>query len=85
MADQTHISFLIDHIDPLGQGVFKKDDQIFFIPKTLPGEEGEAEILKSKKNLHFCKTHKAHSTFRNKEKFSLPSLRKLPWMRLSAY
>ncbi len=49
------IEFIIDHIDPLGQGVYKKDDQIYFIPKTLTGETGSAEILKRKKGVHFCK------------------------------
>jgi len=49
------IHFLIDHIDPLGQGVFKNEDQIYFIPKTLPGETGQAEVTKSKKNIHFCR------------------------------
>ena len=45
--------FKIDHIDPLGQGVFKEGDEIYFIPKTLPDETGEFEILKSKKGVHF--------------------------------
>jgi 23S rRNA (uracil1939-C5)-methyltransferase len=48
------IEFIIDHIDPLGQGVFKQDDKIYFIPKTLPGESGTALILKKKKGVHFC-------------------------------
>jgi 23S rRNA (uracil1939-C5)-methyltransferase len=48
------IEFIIDHIDPLGQGVFKQDDKIYFIPKTLPGESGTARILKKKKGVHFC-------------------------------
>ena len=51
----NEIEFIIDHIDPLGQGVFKKDDKIYFIPKTLPGESGTAQILKRKKGVHFCK------------------------------
>lgn len=46
--------FIIDHIDPLGQGVFKDEDQIYFIPKTLPDESGVARVLKKKKNLNFC-------------------------------
>lgn len=54
MTEPAAISFLIDHIDPLGQGVYKNDGQIYFVPKTLPGEKGTARILKSKKNLHFC-------------------------------
>lgn len=53
MTDKK-ISFLIDHIDPLGQGVFKSDDQIYFIPKTLPNESGKAEVYKSKKNINFA-------------------------------
>ncbi len=48
------IEFIIDHIDPLGQGVFKDGENIYFIPKTLPGESGTAKILKRKKGVHFC-------------------------------
>lgn len=49
------IEFIIDHIDPLGQGVYKQEENIFFIPKTLPGESGIAKILKRKKGVYFCK------------------------------
>ena len=45
--------FIIDHIDPLGQGVFKEDEKIYFIPKTLPGESGTFEVKKSSKGVHF--------------------------------
>ena len=47
--------FVIEHIDPLGQGVFKEEDNIYFIPKTLPDEEGQFEIVNRKKGVHFCK------------------------------
>ncbi len=46
--------FIIDHIDPLGQGVSKEDHQITFIPKTLPEEEGTCEIHHHKKNIEFA-------------------------------
>ncbi len=46
--------FKIEHIDPLGQGVFKNKDEIYFIPKTLPSEEGHFEILQRKKGVHFA-------------------------------
>lgn len=46
--------FIIDHIDPFGQGVYKKEKEIFFIPKTLPGETGTFKVLKKKKGVHFC-------------------------------
>jgi len=45
--------FEIESIDPLGQGVSKKDGDIFFIKKTLPGEIGTAEVISSKKGVHF--------------------------------
>ena len=54
--------FKIDHMDPLGQGVYKSDDQVFFIPKTLPGEEGEFRINKKRKGVHFCSLAKLTST-----------------------
>lgn len=53
-----NIQFIIDHIDPLGQGVYKEGDDIFFIPKTLPNETGTAQILKRKKGVHFAKVEK---------------------------
>ena len=55
MANPSKIQFIIDHIDPLGQGVFKQDEKVYFIPKTLPNETGTAEILKKKKGVHFAK------------------------------
>ena len=42
-------------MDPLGQGVSKVTDKIVFIPGTLPGEEGHAEILKESKGVAFAK------------------------------
>ncbi|MDD4973620.1 MAG: hypothetical protein PHY93_04680 [Bacteriovorax sp.] len=59
------IDFRIEHIDPLGQGVFKSEEtdpesgevkrQVTFIKKTLPGETGSAEIYSSKKGVRFAK------------------------------
>lgn len=43
--------FIIDHIDPLGQGVSKQGSQVNFVGKTLPGEAGICVTKKSKKNL----------------------------------
>lgn len=54
MAASKQIKFKIDHLDPLGQGVFKKDDQIYFIPKTLPTEQGVATVRKSSKGVNFA-------------------------------
>jgi 23S rRNA (uracil1939-C5)-methyltransferase len=54
----TNINFKILEIDPLGQGVSKEDGQIFFIPKTLPGETGEASVYKSARGVNFCRLKK---------------------------
>ncbi len=49
------MKFKIDHIDPMGQGVSKEADKITFIPKTLPGEEGDAQLIKKQKKIQFAK------------------------------
>jgi 23S rRNA (uracil1939-C5)-methyltransferase len=53
------IDFRIEHIDPLGQGVFKAEggdtnQKITFIKKTLPGETGTAEVYSEKKGVRFA-------------------------------
>ncbi len=55
MTQSFKNTFIIDHIDPLGQGVYKNNSDIYFIPKTLPGEKGSFEVLKSSKGVHFAK------------------------------
>jgi len=47
-----NIKFIIEHIDPLGQGV-SKENNIAFIEKTLPGETGTAEIYRKAKGVIF--------------------------------
>lgn len=60
------IEFRIEHIDPLGQGVFKSEAtdseesgpterKITFIKKTLPGETGTAEVYSEKKGVRFAR------------------------------
>jgi 23S rRNA (uracil1939-C5)-methyltransferase len=48
------INFKIEHLDPIGQGVSKLSDKVAFIPKTLPGEEGIAQVTKSSKGVYFA-------------------------------
>lgn len=52
MREKSTTPFKIVSIDGLGQGV-SKEEKILFVPKTLPGEEGEAKILAQKKNVSF--------------------------------
>lgn len=54
MKEREKITFIIEHLDPLGQGVDKSSDQITFIPKTLPGESGTAEIVNKSKGVQFA-------------------------------
>jgi 23S rRNA (uracil1939-C5)-methyltransferase len=50
------IPFSVERMDPLGQGVSKATDKITFIPRTLPGEKGQAVVQKSKgKSVQFAK------------------------------
>lgn len=56
------IPFEIKHIDSLGQGVSHHNGQICFIPKTLPGEKGEASVYKKSKKVQFAKTREIHSS-----------------------
>lgn len=61
MTRKFHINFEIDHIDPLGQGVCKHGENIFFISKTLPLDKGECEIYKKKKKLNWAVLHNPDS------------------------
>jgi 23S rRNA (uracil1939-C5)-methyltransferase len=54
MADTSLISFEINRMDGLGQGVCKNSDKITFIKKVLPGESGEARIVGEKKGVRFA-------------------------------
>lgn len=54
MQKKSLIPFKIETLDPLGQGVCKLTDQITFIAKTLPGEEGEASLVRQRKQVRFA-------------------------------
>lgn len=52
---KDEIPFLVERMDPLGQGVSKITDKVTFVPKTLPGEKGKAQVYKSKgKSVQFA-------------------------------
>lgn len=55
MKDREKFTFLIEHLDPLAQGVDKTSDKITFIPKTLPDETGIAEVRSSVKGVRFAR------------------------------
>jgi 23S rRNA (uracil1939-C5)-methyltransferase len=53
MTKDKLLSFEVEHMDPMGQGVSKILDKVAFIPKTLPKEKGLFSILKSSKGVLF--------------------------------
>jgi 23S rRNA (uracil1939-C5)-methyltransferase len=55
MSSSRIVPFKIKSIDSLGQGVSKETDKITFIPKTMIGDEGMAEILAERKGVAFGK------------------------------
>jgi 23S rRNA (uracil1939-C5)-methyltransferase len=62
MHQKKNIPFKIESIDSLGQGVSKTTDKITFIPKTLPGEVGIAEVRGHKKNVQFAELTELQQT-----------------------
>ena len=58
MRQKRTIPFNISGIDSLGQGVSKITEKVTFIPKTLPGEQGEAEVMSEKKGVIFARLKK---------------------------
>ena len=49
------LKFEIESMDSMGQGVAKIDNKPCFIPKTLPGEQGQATLTKASKGVLFAK------------------------------
>lgn len=49
------VEFEIDHMDPLGQGVSKKNGLVTFVAGTLPGETGTAKVYKRAKGVQFAR------------------------------
>lgn len=55
MRTKHTIPFEITGVDSLGQGVSKLSDKVTFIPKTAPGDKGEAVIMSEKKGVIFAR------------------------------
>ncbi len=68
MQKKSLIPFKIESLDPLGQGVSKLTDQITFIAKTLPDEEGEAEVIRQRKQVRFANLIKVTKPSKIREK-----------------
>lgn len=74
----TTSKFKIDHIDPLGQGVSKQSEKVCFIRKTLPGETGQAKILKKSKGVMFAEPESFAQVSSLREKSDCPHFEDCP-------
>ncbi len=63
---QEKIAFNVEHLDPLGQGVSKKENSITFIAKTLPGETGVGRIYKKSKGVQFARLESLETIAENR-------------------
>jgi len=65
-------------MDPLGQGVSKKDGRITFIAGTLPGETGTAMVYKGAKGVQFARLEKLDQLSDNRVEPECPHFQECP-------
>lgn len=72
------VNFEIESIDPLGQGVSKKDGNITFVAGTLPGESGVATVYKRSKGVQFACLQTLQKTADNRVEPECPHFEQCP-------
>lgn len=72
------LTFFIESMDALGQGVHKEPAQVTFIAKTLPGEKGVARITSQKKGVRFAELDKLEQAATNRIEPSCPHFSQCP-------
>lgn len=72
------IQFEIDHMDPLGQGVSKKDGMVTFVAGTLPGETGTAVVYKHAKGVQFARLQTLDQVADNRLEPDCPHFNRCP-------
>ena len=72
------VDFEIDNMDPLGQGVSKKDGKITFVAGTLPGETGTAVVYKRAKGVQFASLQQLEKTAENRMEPDCPHFNQCP-------
>jgi 23S rRNA (uracil1939-C5)-methyltransferase len=70
--------FEIENMDPLGQGVSKKDGIITFVAGTLPGETGTAQVYKRAKGVQFARLEKLNKVADNRLEPECPHYTQCP-------
>jgi 23S rRNA (uracil1939-C5)-methyltransferase len=77
-TEPREIDFEIDHIDPLGQGVSKRDGTITFVAATLPGERGVASVYKRAKGVQFARLKHLDKAAENRVEPECPHFDRCP-------
>ncbi|RMH15299.1 MAG: class I SAM-dependent RNA methyltransferase [Gammaproteobacteria bacterium] len=72
------ISFYIEHLDPMGQGVSKQDGHVTFIRRVLPGERGLARLVSRKKGVRFARMVALEQSAENRKQPECPHADKCP-------
>jgi len=72
------IEFEIDHLDPLGQGVSRKDGTVTFVAGTLPGETGTAVVYKRARGVQFARLRQLDQAADNRVKPDCPHFEECP-------
>ncbi len=72
------IEFEIDHMDPLGKGVSKKDGSITFVAGTLPGETGTALVYKRARGVQFARLQNLDQSAENRVEPDCPHFSQCP-------
>ena len=72
------IEFEIDHIDPLGQGVSKKDRVVTFVAGTLPGETGIGAVYKRARGVQFARLQQLKTVADNRIEPECPHFNQCP-------
>lgn len=72
------LTFLIETMDTLGQGIYRSDEGVHFIAKTLPGETGRASLISQKKGVRFARLIQLEQVADNRIEPSCPHYQQCP-------
>lgn len=72
------VEFAIEQMDAMGQGVAHVDGKPCFIPKTLPGEQGQATIVRASKGVLFARMDELAVTADNRIEPECPHFSRCP-------
>ena len=72
------VKFKIEHMDPMGQGVYREGKSVTFIAGTLPGETGRAQVYKKSKGVQFANVEVLEKTADNRCEPQCPHFQQCP-------